>query len=151
MCPIHSAGRRRLGHLAGGVLVYSHWRTVRLCCRMHCTHHNSRVTEDAAARYQYCMHYRYYGARRSSWRCKQLFLPSICPWGHVSGLRILVCAPLNYKREGTLRTLLDSFRLKLTSNTTHNGVGYYAPAAQTTLNPCVFLCVHPPISNKENA
>jgi hypothetical protein len=25
-------------------------------------------------------------------------------------------------------------------NTSHNRVGYYAPAARTTLNPCVFLC-----------
>jgi hypothetical protein len=25
-------------------------------------------------------------------------------------------------------------------NTAHSGVGYYAPAARTTLNPCVFLC-----------
>jgi hypothetical protein len=31
-------------------------------------------------------------------------------------------------------------QLKLSSNTTHSGVGYYAPAAQTTLNSCVFLC-----------
>jgi hypothetical protein len=44
----------------------------------------------------------------------------------------------------------DSFRLKpswtqlkLTSNTTHSGVGYYAPAARTTLNPGVFLCSPP--------
>jgi hypothetical protein len=29
---------------------------------------------------------------------------------------------------------------KLTGNTSHSGVGYYAPAARTTLNPCVFLC-----------
>jgi hypothetical protein len=28
---------------------------------------------------------------------------------------------------------------KLTGNTSHSGVGYYAPAARTTLNPCVFL------------
>jgi hypothetical protein len=28
---------------------------------------------------------------------------------------------------------------KLTSNTSHSGVGYDAPAARTTLNPCVFL------------
>jgi hypothetical protein len=28
---------------------------------------------------------------------------------------------------------------KLTSNTFHSGVGYYAPAARTTINPCVFL------------
>jgi hypothetical protein len=25
-------------------------------------------------------------------------------------------------------------------NTSHSGVGCYAPAARTTLNPCVFLC-----------
>jgi hypothetical protein len=25
-------------------------------------------------------------------------------------------------------------------NISHSGVGYYAPAAQTTLNPYVFLC-----------
>jgi hypothetical protein len=25
-------------------------------------------------------------------------------------------------------------------NTAHSGVGYYAPVARTTLNPCVFLC-----------
>jgi hypothetical protein len=36
-------------------------------------------------------------------------------------------------------------QLKLSSNTTHSGVGYYAPAARTTLNSCVFLCsfLHP--------
>jgi hypothetical protein len=28
---------------------------------------------------------------------------------------------------------------KLTSNTSHSGVGYYAPTARTTLNSCVFL------------
>jgi hypothetical protein len=32
---------------------------------------------------------------------------------------------------------------KLSSNTTHSGVGYFAPAAQTTLNPCVFLSSSP--------
>jgi hypothetical protein len=45
----------------------------------------------------------------------------------------------------TLR--LKSFRLTLNSssqsNTTHSGVGYYAPAARTTLNPCVFLSSSP--------
>jgi hypothetical protein len=34
----------------------------------------------------------------------------------------------------------DPSQLKLSSNTTHSGVGYYAPAARTTLNSCVFLC-----------
>jgi hypothetical protein len=32
---------------------------------------------------------------------------------------------------------------KLSSNTSHSGVGYYAPTARTTLNPCVFLCTSP--------
>jgi hypothetical protein len=32
---------------------------------------------------------------------------------------------------------------KLSSNTTHSGIGYYAPAARTTLNPCVFLSSSP--------
>jgi hypothetical protein len=54
----------------------------------------------------------------------------------MSGLSILVHAPLSYKREGTRRYKADPTRtLKLSSslklNTTHtdSGVGYYAPAA----------------------
>jgi hypothetical protein len=35
---------------------------------------------------------------------------------------------------------------KLSNNTTHSGVGYYAPAARTTLNPRVLSCVDPPVS-----
>jgi hypothetical protein len=31
---------------------------------------------------------------------------------------------------------IQAFKL----NISHSGVGYYAPAARTTLNPCVFLC-----------
>jgi hypothetical protein len=64
MRPVHSTGRRRPSHPAGGVFVYSRWPTVHLCRDMHSTHHDSRVTEGAAARYQYCMHYGYDGARR---------------------------------------------------------------------------------------
>jgi hypothetical protein len=78
------------------------------------------------------------------------FLP-FCPWAHMSGLSILVCAPLSYKREGhdvTRQVLSRSLKLTQTHkfiqalkiNTAHSGVGYYAPAARTTLNPCVFLC-----------
>jgi hypothetical protein len=33
-----------------------------------------------------------------------------------------------------------------THNTLHSGVGCYAPAARTTLNPRVLSCVHPPTS-----
>jgi hypothetical protein len=45
-----------------------HWQAVRSCCGVHCAHHDSRVTEEATARYQYYMDYRHYGARRSSGR-----------------------------------------------------------------------------------
>jgi hypothetical protein len=63
--------------------------------------------------------------------------------------------PFNYKRGGTqsynssslklTQTHLDTaqahkFIQALKINTSHSGVGYYAPAARTTLNPCVFLC-----------
>jgi hypothetical protein len=61
----------------------------------------------------------------------------------------LYVLPLSYKRGGTRRyetqTHLDpaqahKFIQALKLNTSHSGVGYYAPAARTTLNPCVFLC-----------
>jgi hypothetical protein len=41
------------------------------------------------------------------------------------------------------RNLRLASSYKLSSNTSHSGVGYYAPAARTTLNPCVFLCSSP--------
>jgi hypothetical protein len=53
MCPVRSAGRRRPSHPAGGVSGYSSWPIAHLRHGMHCTHHDSHVTEGAAARYQY--------------------------------------------------------------------------------------------------
>jgi hypothetical protein len=60
----------------------------------------------------------------------------------------LYMPPFSYKRGGMRRykgrsnlrltqTLTSSY--KLSSNTSHSGVGYYAPAARTTLNPCVLV------------
>jgi hypothetical protein len=66
---------------------------------------------------------------------------------HVGAQCLCACPPSAIKGEAcdvththNLRThlrLANSY--KLTSNTYHSGVGYYAPAARTTLNPCVFL------------
>jgi hypothetical protein len=42
-----------------------HWQAAHPYCRMHYTHHDSRVTEEATTTYQYCMDYGHYGARRS--------------------------------------------------------------------------------------
>jgi hypothetical protein len=74
----------------------------------------------------------------------------LCSWAHMSGLSTFVHAPLGYKRGGMQRYKkkaqslgLDPRhprQLKLSSNITHSGVGYYAPAARTTLNSCVFSC-----------
>jgi hypothetical protein len=66
----------------------------------------------------------------------------------MSGPSPFVHAPFSYKRGGMRRythtrnlrshhSLASSY--KLTGNTSHSGVGYYAPAARTTLNPYVFL------------
>jgi hypothetical protein len=58
---------------------------------------------------------------------------------------VLLCMPpFTYKRRGMRRyTHTRNLRLassyKPSSNTSHNGVGCYAPAARTTLNPRVFL------------
>jgi hypothetical protein len=60
----------------------------------------------------------------------------------------LCMPPFSYKRGGMrrythTRNMRSHLRLtssyKITSNTSQSGVGYYAPAARTTLNPCVFL------------
>jgi hypothetical protein len=68
------------------------------------------------------------------------------------GSEPLYLSPLNYKRGGMQRynTTLERdtqtqviqayTQLKLSSNTTPSRVWYYAPAARTTQNPCVFLC-----------
>jgi hypothetical protein len=66
--------------------------------------------------------------------------------------------PFNYKRGGMQRYKdrahlgpSDSRQRKLSGNTSHSGVRYYALAARTTLNPCVFLCSSHFPMNKQNA
>jgi hypothetical protein len=59
----------------------------------------------------------------------------------------LCMPPFSYKRGGMRRYTHTQSRLassyKLSSNTSHSGVGYHAPVARTTLKPCVFLCSSP--------
>jgi hypothetical protein len=76
-----------------------------------------------------------------------IFLISLGP--HVGTLHLCAFPPSVIKGEACdvththTRNLRSHLRLassyKLTSNTSHSEVGYYAPAARTTLNPCVFL------------
>jgi hypothetical protein len=76
-------------------------------------------------------------------------LHPLCSWAHMLGLSTLVHAPLaikgescNVTKEGYFGPSLDrdSQFSSFHNNPTHSGVGYYAPATRTTLNPRVFMC-----------
>jgi hypothetical protein len=51
------------------------------------------------------------------------FLP-FCPWAHMSGLSILVRAPLSYKREGTRRYKASSLKLSNSQDRTSSQAQY---------------------------
>jgi hypothetical protein len=126
------------------------WRTVHPCQAAHCVIpstrsfpstpkiHRSRTTGHKGIAP---------AANIYSPKCYILYVPGPTCRGSVP----LCMPPFSYKRGGMRRyeancsrTLSSSY--KLTSNTSHSGVGYYAPAARTTLNPRVLLCVDPPVS-----
>src|SRR5688572_7941284 len=66
---------------------------------------------------------------------------------HVGVQSLCACPPSAIKGEACDVTHTRDLRLassyKPSSNTSHSGVGYYAPAARTTLNLCVFLSTAP--------
>jgi hypothetical protein len=74
-----------------------------------------------------------------------IFFMSLGP--HVGAQSLCACPPSAIKGEACDVTHTCNLRLassyKHSSNTSHSGVGYYAPAARTTLNPCVSLCSSP--------
>ena len=74
-----------------------------------------------------------------------IFFMSLRP--HVGVQSLCACPPSAIKGEACDVTHTCNLRLassyKPSSNTSHSGVGYYAPAARTTLNPRVFLCTTP--------
>jgi hypothetical protein len=83
-----------------------------------------RVQEDYSSNFKYYIHY--------------------IPGPTCRGSAPLYAPPLSYKRGGMQRYKGDKkAHLDLDEahklNTLHSGVGCYAPAAQTTLNSCVFL------------
>jgi hypothetical protein len=77
-----------------------------------------------------------------------IYMLSLGP--HVGARSLCACPPSAIKgdaraaRPSARQTLSSSY--KLPSNTSHSGVGYYAPATRTTLNPRVLSCVDPPVS-----
>jgi hypothetical protein len=155
MCPIQSTGRRRQGHPAGGapagsagkqcaragrhaILTFSSARSFTCTPRIR----RSRATGHKKI------------ASATDIRGSKLYIlyvPGPTCWGPV----LLCMPPFAIKGEAydvTKEALRPSFRqklissYKLPSNTSHSGVGYYAPAARTTLNPRVLSCVDPPAS-----
>jgi hypothetical protein len=157
MCPVHSADGRRPGHPAGGVPVHSVGRQyaraatytvlimARALPRKLLRDINTIWTTDIMP----------LGYLLGDTGIGYFYMYSLrfAPRLTCQGSAPLYVPPLSYKREGTRRykgdptwaqAHLDSrahkFIQALKLNTLHSGVGYYAPAARTTLNPCVFLC-----------
>jgi hypothetical protein len=117
MSPVHSTDGQRPGHPAGGVPVNSTGRQyaraaaytmliiTRALPRKQLRHINIVWTTDVMT----------LGDRLGD-TCISYF-PPFCLWAHMSGLSILVCAPLSYKREGTRRYKAGSHRPNLDSLT----------------------------------
>jgi hypothetical protein len=147
MCPVQSVGRRRQGHPADGVpdrsvgeqCARSEQHTVLIIPSTRSFPCTPRIRRSQAS-----------GTRRLPRQQilvapSAIFLMSLGP--HVGAQHLCACPPSAIKGEAFdvthTHNLRSHLRLassyKLTSNTSHSGVGYYAPAARTTLNPCVFL------------
>jgi hypothetical protein len=149
MCHVHSAGRRRQGHPADGAPVQS---IVKQCARaarrtvLITPYTRSFPCTPMLRRSQTSGHKKIAPASNiSSSKYYICYVPRPTCWGSVP----LYMPPLSYKREGmqcykggSLRPSLEasSQRSSFHSNPTNGGVGYYALAARTTLNPRVFMC-----------
>jgi hypothetical protein len=147
MRPVPSAGRQCQTHPADDT---SHQSTGKQCARVE----RRAVLIYPSTRSFSCMprirRSRASGARRLP-RQQTLVAPSAIFFMSlgppVGAQHLCACPPLAIKGEACdvthTRNLRSYLRLassyKLTSNTSHSGVGYYAPAALATLNPCVFL------------
>jgi hypothetical protein len=151
MCPVPSTGRRRQGHPAGGAPARFAGEQ---CARAKHRTLLSLLQEACPARR------RYTDLGRQDTRGlprQQIFIvPSVIfsmSLGPQVGAQCLcACPPSAIKgeacdvtrlRPNSRQTLSSSY--KLPNNTSHSRVGYYAPAARTTLNPRVLSCVDPPV------
>jgi hypothetical protein len=152
MCPVPSAGRRCQGHPVGGAPAGSAGEQ---CARAKQRTVLSLLQEACPA------HRRYTDLRRHDTRglpWQQIFIvPSVIfsmsLGPHVGAQCLCACPPsaikgeacdVTRRRPNSRQTLSSSY--KLPNNTSHSGVGYYAPAARTTLNARVLSCIDPPVS-----
>jgi hypothetical protein len=152
MCHVHSTDGQRPNHLAGGVPVHSVDRQYARAVA-----YTVLIMARALPRKQRRISILY--ALRTWWHSEifwvaltldtSICIPSVLPLGpHVEAQHPCTCPPWAIKGRApdvTRQTDLDPAKARtltqaLKLNTSHSGAGYYAPAAQTTLNPCVFLC-----------
>jgi hypothetical protein len=147
MRPVPSAGRRRQGHPAGSVPAGSAGKQYACAKRRAVLIFSSARSFLSTPRIRRS---RTSGKRRLS-RQHALVAPSAIFFMylglHVVAQSLCACLPSAIKGEACDVTHTRNLRLassyRLSSNTSHSGVGYYAPATRTTLNPCVFLCSAP--------
>jgi hypothetical protein len=159
MRPVHSAGRRRQSHPADGAAVrsvvrqcvHAMRRTVLTLPYTRSFPYTPRIRRSRVSGHEKIAP----AANVCSSKCYILYVPGPTCRGSVP----LYMPPLAIKWEARdvirqiqsrlTQTLTSSY--KLSSNTSHSGVGCYAPAARTILNPCVFLCSSHFPTNKQNA
>jgi hypothetical protein len=147
MCPVPSAGRRRQGHPADSppagsageqyacaerraILIYSSARSFPCTPRIRRSWASGCKSMDSTTDIKGSKHY-------------ILYVPGPTCRGPVP----LCMPPSAIKGEACDVTHTRNLRLaspyKPSSNTSHSGVGYYAPAFRTTFNPRVFWCTAP--------
>jgi hypothetical protein len=80
-----------------------HGQAVRPCCGIHYAHHHSRVTEEAARDINTICTTNIMALGDHPGVTGVGYFHLVCSCAHMSGLNILVCAPLSYKREDTQR------------------------------------------------
>jgi hypothetical protein len=149
MRPVQSAGRRRQGHPADGApdqsvgeqCAHAEQHTILIVPSTRSFPCTPRIQRSWASGHEkIALAANIGGSKRYI-----LYVPGPTCRGPVP----LCMPPFSYKRGGMRRyTQAQSSRpnrgltssYKLSSNTSHSGVGCYAPAARATLNPCVFLC-----------
>jgi hypothetical protein len=151
MRPVHSAGRWRQGHPADGAPVQSvvkqcaraAWRTVLIIPYTRsfpCTPilrrswMSGREKNAPAANICSSKCYIHYVLGPTCRGSVPLCMPPLAIKGEA-------CNVTTQARPGSLRPNLDSQFSSFHNNPTYSGVGYYAPAARTTLNSRVFMCL----------
>jgi hypothetical protein len=146
MCHVQSTGRRRQGHLADGVpdqsvgeqCTRAEQRTVPIIPSTRSFPCTPRIRRSRASGHKKMAPAANIGGSKRY----ILYVPGPTCRGQAplcmppSAIKGEACDVTH--RDRLTQTLTSSY--KLSSNTSHSGVGCYALAAQTTLNTCVFLC-----------